>query len=183
MSILSENKPFFLFLGKFIISYLVLTCIYMLYLSQYNEAAFETDGITHAVAKQSSALVRFLGEESHLAPHPNQAADKFFVNNKYVARIVEGCNAISVMILFAAFIVSFSTTVKRTTLYILAGFVIIYLLNIMRIALITLGAYYYPEYSSFIHDIIFPLFIYGVVFVLWIIWVLKFYKNAKQAKA
>ena len=181
MGILSDNKPFLLFLGKFALSYLVLTGIYMLYLSQYDAAAYQTDDITHIVGRQSSALVRFLGQDSHIAPHPKEASDKFYVNNKYVARIVEGCNAVSVMILFAAFIVAFSTTFKRTALYILAGFIVIYLLNILRIALITIAACFYPQYDSFIHDIVFPVFIYGVVFILWVVWVLKFYKNARKA--
>jgi exosortase family protein XrtF len=184
MGIFSENKGFFMFLGKFALSYLVLTGIYMLYLAPYSPEVGQTDPVTHIIAGQGSSLVRLFGEESYINQHPLEASDKFFVNGKYVSRIVEGCNAISVMILFAAFIVAFSTTFKRTFLYIVAGILIIYVLNIVRIAFITMAAYFYPEYSLFIHDIVFPVFIYGVVFLLWVIWVTKFYKsNEKQAKA
>jgi exosortase family protein XrtF len=59
---------------------------------------------------------------------------------------------------------------------------LIFILNIFRIALLTKGLYKYPEYGTFLHDILFPLVIYGVVFVLWIIWVLKFSAYAKEKK-
>jgi exosortase family protein XrtF len=183
LGIVSKNKSFFLFLGKFALAYLVLSGIYMAYLSNYEEQVPVTDPITHSVAQQTAVLVRFFGDEPRLQQHPREASDRFYVNQKNVARIVEGCNAVSVMILFAAFIVAFSTTFKRTSLYIVAGIVVIHLLNILRIALICMGVYYYPQYSRFLHDIFFPLFIYGVVFLLWVLWVLKFYKNGKKATA
>jgi exosortase family protein XrtF len=84
------------------------------------------------------------------------------------------------MILFAAFIVAFSSTFKRTSLFIVGGLLVIHVLNIIRIALLSLGFYYYPEHKAILHDIVFPLFIYGVVFLLWIIWVTKLSGNAKK---
>ena len=180
MGIVSHNKSFFLFLGKFAVAYLVLSGIYMAYLTNYEEQVPVTDPVTHSVARQTAALVHFFGDVAQLKQHPQEASDIFYVNRKSVARVVEGCNAISVMILFTAFIVAFSTTFKRTALYIVAGIVVIHLLNVLRIALISMGVYYYPGYTRFLHDIVFPLFIYGVVFLLWVLWVLKFYKNGNR---
>lgn len=183
MGVLQKNKPFFVFLAKFALSYLLLSGLYWLYLSQYDAAAFEPDSITRIVAEQSRDIVNFLGEEARIRQRHSEASFRFFVNDKSVARVVEGCNAISVMILFAAFIVAFSTTLKKTSLYILAGFVIIHILNIARIALLGIGLYYYPQYGEFLHDILFPLFIYGVVFILWVAWVIKFSGNAAKISA
>lgn len=180
MGIVAKNKPFFLFLLKFGLSYLLLSVLYWAFLSQYDAENFEPDAMTTIVAEQARGIVQFFGEEAAIAPHPREASHYFFVNGKRVARIVEGCNAVSVMILFMAFIVAFSTTFKRTALYIMAGIIIIHLLNIIRVALLTLGFYYYPEYKSLLHDILFPLFIYGVVFILWVAWVMKFSGNAKR---
>jgi hypothetical protein len=39
-----------------------------------------------------------------------------------------------------------------------------------------MGIFHYPEYTDLMHDILFPLFIYGVVFLLWIIWVNQYQK-------
>lgn len=181
MGIVSDNKPFFMFLLRFALSYLVLAAIYWLYLSQYDATRFETDGVTREVAQESSALLRLMGNDSHTTPHLKDTSYKLYVNGNYVARIVEGCNAVSIMVLFAAFVAAFYAGLKKTSLYILAGIVIIHVLNVLRIALIALLGYRYPEYWDFLHDIAFPAFIYAVVFALWVFWVLKIYTNAKKA--
>ncbi|HJR99742.1 MAG TPA: exosortase family protein XrtF [Flavobacterium sp.] len=98
---------------------------------------------------------------------------------KYMARMIEGCNAISIIILFISFVVSFSGKLKPTLLFIFAGSLIVYLLNVIRIGLLCAGLYHFPEQSSLMHDILFPLFIYGAVFILWVVWVNKFSLYAK----
>jgi exosortase family protein XrtF len=173
MGILQNNRPLFLFLIKFAGSYLLLSVLYWGYLSRYDADAFEPDGMTTLVAEQASAFVNLMGEKSYIKEHPKQAAWIFYVNDKRVARVVEGCNAVSVMALFAAFIIAFSTTFKRTSLYILMGVVLLHILNVVRVGLLGIGLYYYKEHGPLLHDIIFPLFIYGVVVVLWVTWVMK----------
>lgn len=180
MSILNNNKTFFIFLAKFGLSYLILSVLYWLYLNQFDAAAMEADSMTRLVTNQTGYVVHFLGEKASMRPRFSIPAYKFFINGKPVATIIEGCNAVSVMILFTAFIVAFSTTFKRTALYIIAGVIIIHILNVMRIGLLCVGIYYYPEYREVLHDIIFPIVIYGVVFVLWVAWVTKFSGNAKK---
>ena len=180
MNVFQKNKPFFLFLLKFGGTYLVLSVVYWLYLNQYDAAAHEVDGVTHLVARQSAAMTRFLGEDAEIMPHKSEASYRFFINQKALVRIVEGCNAVSVMILFVAFIVAFSSTIKRTLLYIVTGLIILHILNILRIALLSIGLYYYKEWGTVLHDVVFPLFIYGVVLVLWIAWVSKFRGNATK---
>ena len=182
MSVLKSNRPFFMFLAKFTLSYLLLSGIYWLYLEQFDADKHEPDGVTHMVAKQAMGLCLILGEQASIEPHDKEASYRFRVNGKRVARIVEGCNAVSVMILFTAFIIAFSSTVKRTALFIIAGIVIIHLLNIARVGLLCIAYFHYPEYQKLLHDIVFPLFIYGVVFVLWLLWVLKFSGNAYSSK-
>lgn len=180
MGAFQKNRAFFVFLLKFAVSYLLLSVLYWLFLSQYDAAALEPDGMTRIVAEQSRDFVNFLGEESRIRQRHSEASFRIYINNKSVARIVEGCNAISVMILFAAFIVAFSTTFIKTSLYILAGSILLHILNVVRVGLLTIGIYYYPQYGEFLHDIVFPLFIYGVVFVLWLVWVIKFSGNATK---
>ncbi|MES2485342.1 MAG: exosortase family protein XrtF [Bacteroidota bacterium] len=180
MSVFQKNKPFFIFLLKFGGTYIVLSVFYWLYLNQYDAAANEVDGVTHLVARQSVAMARFLGEDATIMPHQTEASYRFFINQKALVRVVEGCNAVSVMILFVAFIVAFSSTAKRTLLYITSGLIILHILNVMRIALLSMGLYYYKEWGSVLHDVVFPLFIYGVVVVLWIAWVSKFRGNATK---
>jgi exosortase family protein XrtF len=175
-----KNKPFFIFLLKFGGTYLVLALLYSLYLSRFDAAHFEPDGVTRIVAEQSKWLTGVLGEEAFIKPHEKEASYKFSVNGRYVARIVEGCNAVSVMILFVAFIVAFSTTFKRTGLYMGVGVLVIHVLNIVRITLLNIAVYYHKDWGPFLHDVVFPLFIYGVVLALWVLWVVKFKGNERK---
>ncbi|KRG28017.1 exosortase family protein XrtF [Salegentibacter mishustinae] len=157
----------FMFLG----SYLVFTLLYNLYLEFFRSPVYYPDYFTHLVAKQSEALISGFGYNAQILPHQSELSMKLIVNDAYLARIVEGCNAISIVILFASFVLSFFGKLKLTMLYLLAGAVIVYAMNIIRIAILAIGIYEYPEYTDFLHSIIFPLIIYGTVFILWLIWV------------
>lgn len=177
--ILNQYKPFFTFLIKFGLFYLIFAFLYSSFLNQYDTSKFELDAITKAVSDQTFYVMKFLGEDYKVLPHEAEASTKVIYKGKYLARIIEGCNAISVIILFAAFVFAFASNWLKTISYIVLGSVLIYVLNIARIILLVKAIYFYPEYQEFLHGTIFPLFIYGVVFVLWIIWVTKFSKYAK----
>ena len=175
-----KYKPFLLFLGKFFFTYLLLTLIYQYYLSRFDETTFETDGFTELVANQVVDVLSIVNVRSSVVPHEIQSSFKLIYQDKFVARIIEGCNALSVMILFTAFIIAFTGKWKHTVLYIISGIVLIHVLNVIRIALLSAALFHFPEYEHLLHGVIFPLFIYGVVFILWIIWVNKFSIYAKQ---
>lgn len=162
-NIFSQYKPFFVFLSKFLLFYVVFTFIYKVYLNQYNVAKNEVDFFTEVVAKQTVYLLNLFADTSHTFPHEFESSIKLFYNHKYVARVVEGCNAISVMILFAAFVFSFSTQWKKTSLYIGLGILLIHILNVVRIALLCYALYYYPDYEKILHGSIFPFLVLVIV--------------------
>ncbi len=181
-NIFQQHKVFFIFLMKFLLGYFIVTIIYSFYLNQYHIQKNEVDGITHFVAEQTKNILVFFGSNCEIIKHELEPSYKVIYNSKYIARIVEGCNAVSVIILFAAFIFSFSNRFIATFLYLFLGSIVIFIFNIFRIALLTAWLYKYPEYGAFLHDILFPLVIYGLVFVLWIVWVIKFSVYAKKKK-
>jgi exosortase family protein XrtF len=112
-----------------------------------------------------------MGYSSRIIPHMEEPSMRLFVNGEFLARIVEGCNSISIIILFSSFVLAFFARVKTTLFFILAGAVVIYGMNLIRIAVLAVGIYEYPQHTEFLHSIIFPLIIYGTVFLLWILWV------------
>lgn len=181
-NIFHQYKPFFTFLLKFILFYVISIFVYKLYLSQYDLQKNEVDGITKSVAFQTKQLMLWFDNDVEIVKNDNEPSIKMLFHSKYVARIIEGCNAISVMILFASFVFAFSARWKKTAFYIVAGIAIIHILNIIRIALLSFALYYYSQYEELLHGTIFPLFIYGVVFVLWILWVTKFSGYVKKTK-
>ena len=173
-------KPFLLFLGKFLLVYLLLTFVYESYLSQFDVKKFEVDGFTQSVAKQSKNVLVFFNCNANIERNTREASVNFFYNNKIIVRIIEGCNGLSVIILFVSFIIAFSGKIKPTILYIIGGSLLIHILNVFRISLLCLLMYYFPNQQHFLHGVVVSLFIYGVVFTLWIIWVNKFSKYAAK---
>lgn len=173
-NLLFQYKPFLLFLGKFILSYLILTFIYQLYLNRFDEQHSEVDSFTQLVAEQSANVLSWFDPNSYTMPHQTEPTVKLFYKDKYISRIIEGCNALSVIILFISFVIAFTGKFKRTILFIIFGTVLIHVLNIGRIALLCVALYNFPQYEHLLHGVVFPLIIYGVVFLLWVIWVNKY---------
>ncbi|MCV9926677.1 exosortase family protein XrtF [Flavobacterium sp. LS1R49] len=170
-------KPFLLFIGTFFATYILLTFVYQFYLSSFGTG--KLDGITELVGNHTEQLLQLFNSNVKIDQNPSELSLGIRYNNRLVALIIEGCNAISVIILFVSFIVAFSGKLKPTVFYILGGSFFIYILNISRIALLTVLLYHFPEKNHLLHGVLFPLVIYGFVFILWIIWVSKFSKYAK----
>lgn len=157
----------------------MLTLFYQLYLDGFSENAI--DSITHTVSRNTTFLLNTISSGASTEKNEWEPYIKLVYKQQYIARVIEGCNAISVIILFIAFIVAFSGKLKTTLLFLFGGSLMIYLLNIVRIALLVILLYKYPNQSHILHDAFFPLFIYGVVFLLWIIWINKYSSYANKA--
>lgn len=183
-SLIQQYKPFLLFLGKFAFTYLILTFLYQNYLNQFDVKNNEVDDFTEIVASQTKHVLSLVDSNSYTMPHLKEPSVKLFYHGKYVARIIEGCNAVSIMILFVAFVIAFTGKFKNTILFVLFGLFLIHVLNVTRIALLAISLYNYPNLEHILHGVIFPLVIYGVVFFLWVIWVNKysFYASTTSKK-
>ncbi len=173
---ITQYKPFLLFLGKFFLTYLLLTFIYQFYLIKDSG---NVDKLTTIVAKNTVQVLN-LFDNASLETTKIDEFIKLFYKETYIVRIVEGCNSISVIILFISFVIAFSGKRKQTFFFIFRGSLIIYILNIFRIALLCHLLYHFPNQQVLFHSIIFPLIIYGTVFILWIIWVNKYSKYATK---
>ena len=181
-ALLIKYKLVIKFILTFVIVYSVLSFGYKLYLDYSDGSKYYPDYVTNLVAKQSESLLDSFGYETKVVNHEEEASMKVIINDKYVARVVEGCNAVSIIILFIAFIAAFSDTVRKTALFILAGSVLIYAINLIRIVVLSIGLYHYPWRKDILHTVIFPLIIYGTVFLLWMFWVNQFAKKVKAGE-
>lgn len=174
-----KYKSVLKFIATFLMVYAVLTFSYKLFLQYSSGNTYYPDYLTNLVAKQSKEILNALDYRVQLLPHPNEASLKLIINEKYVARVIEGCNSMSIIILFISFIIAFSSTFKITVLYILAGSVLIYIANLIRIVILSVGLYHYPWRKDILHTVIFPAIIYGMVCLLWMVWVNRF-SNSKK---
>jgi exosortase family protein XrtF len=170
-------KPFLLFLGTFFFTYILLTFLYQFFLNSY--ASGKVDVITQLVAQNSERLLSGFDKSVFIQEDSKEPFFTLYFHQKGLVRIVEGCNGISLIILFISFVVAFSGNLKNTLLFIFGGSLLIYVLNVLRIAVLSILIYRFPNQVHLLHGVLFPLVIYGVVFMLWIVWVNKFSKYAK----
>ena len=84
------------------------------------------------------------------------------------------CNGITLMFLFAIFVIAYPGNKKAKLWYLPLGIAIVYFINIIRIISLALMAYYSPQYLDFNHTYTFTFIAYSVVFGLWMLWVNKF---------
>lgn len=168
------------FVLTFLIVYGSLSMAYKFYLKFSDGSQFYPDYMTHIVALQSQDLLNAVGYNAVVLPHPGEPSMKLIVNGKFLARIIEGCNSVSIIVLFISFVIAFSGYFKETIIYILAGSVLIYVVNLLRIVFLSIGLYHYPWRSGILHQVIFPGIIYGMVFLLWMFWVNRFSKLKKK---
>ncbi|SFD28538.1 exosortase family protein XrtF [Flavobacterium phragmitis] len=174
---LVQFKPFLIFVGIFFLTYIVLTVLYKFYLNSFE--ANDLDGITVICGKNTEQLLRLFNYDVVVQKSTQNPWMRIVLNGRQLALVTEGCNAVSVMILFVSFVAAFSGKLKQTLLFIFLGVLSIYILNIIRIALLTVLLINFPKYEDLLHEIVFPLIIYGYVFVLWIFWINRFSKYAR----
>lgn len=179
-SLFEKYKLVIKFIVTFLAVYTVLSIGYNIYLSLSDGSKFYPDYVTNLVAKQTNTLLNSVGYEASVVQHPNEPSMKIIINGKFVARVIQGCNAVSIIILFLSFIIAFSGKFKTTLFYCFAGSIIIYAFNLIRIVILSIGLYHYPWRRELLHNIIFPMLIYGTVFLLWMVWVNRFSKSVKS---
>ena len=180
---LKKRKSVLLFLVKFFCSYFLLFGIYSYYLfsTQKKESVFECAPITTKVGEQTIDVLTFFGYNARMEQHTDELSVKLLVDEVYLARVIEGCNAISIIILFVSFIIAFPGPIKRTLLYAVIGSVVIYFVNLLRIAFLTVALAKLPSQKELLHNLVFPSLIYGLVFLLWVIYV-NYFSNYKEVR-
>lgn len=173
---MKKQRSIVLFLVKFFATYFILFALYSYYLhkTQDKEGFFSCAPVTTTVAKQTTSFLNLLGYKSSYVQHDKEMSIKLLINGNYIARVIEGCNSFSIVILFLAFIVAFPGSLKATVLYSIAGSLLIYGINILRISFLTVMLYKFPNKQVLLHNLVFPAIIYGTIFLLWVLWVHKF---------
>lgn len=173
---IKKQRSIVLFLIKFFGTYFLLFLLYSFYLkqTQQKEPFSSCSPITKSVAKQTSGILSFFGFENEYVQHDKEMSIKIILNYVYISRVIEGCNSVSIIILFLTFIIAFPGNIKATIIFGVVGSVLIYGINLLRIALLTVLLYKYPQEQILLHNLVFPAIIYGVTFFMWIVWVQKF---------
>ena len=87
------------------------------------------------------------------------------------------CNGITLMFLFAIFVIAYPGNLKNKLWYVPTGILIVHSINILRILALALIANSYPAFLDFNHTYTFTFIAYSAVFGLWMLWINKFSKT------
>ncbi|WP_339687673.1 exosortase family protein XrtF [uncultured Nonlabens sp.] len=171
MKALKPYYPVFKFVGIFAMLYILFSIGYYFFISMEWGQQLYPDPITAQVSYQTQELLRLMGYEAQTLNSPELPSVMMFINEVKVYRVIEGCNAVSLMILFTSFVVAFARGWKKTLSFLIIGIVFIYIVNLIRLVVLGIVYYDYSDYAEFSHEIIFPGVIYGAVVLLWIFWI------------
>lgn len=176
---MKDFLPVLKILLRFVIIYILLVLLYQFYLNAYADEV--VDPFTRWVAEQVALVQGFAGFPTVLVDSFKQHSVYFLTGEMYTTRMVEGCNVISVAVLFTAFIFAFYKGAK-TFLFAVGGIILLHILNVLRIALLNIIYLKYSQYEKVAHDYLFPAIIYGGVIILWLVWIQFFaLKREKDA--
>lgn len=158
-------------MGIFALFYIVFSIAYYFFLDFEWSSQLYPDPVTAQISYQTQELLQMIGYNASTLNSPVHPSVIMFIDEQNIYRVIEGCNAVSVMILFTAFVVAFARGLKKTIGFLILGIAFIYVVNLSR--LVILGIIYkeYADYAHFSHEIIFPSIIYGAVVLLWLYWI------------
>lgn len=130
--------------------------------------------MSSVVGKQGALALRVLGFDAFAMDMHAEKSTHVGIDGFARVKVIEGCNGLSVMILFVAFILGFPGSWKQKAWFIPAGLLAIHLFNISRVAILCWAVYSYGETGYPIYKEMFTASIYVLVMVLWYVWVQKF---------
>lgn len=168
-----EKSPVFKFIAGFLACILV---FYALYYSSWFEANLKAP-ILAVQAAAGGALLNLFG-------HSVSVANEVISGSGATVKIAGGCDGLEATALFLAAILVFPLPFKFKWPGLLGGFIVLSLLNVIRIAGLYLTQKYWPEAFDFMH-IQGGLYLYSIITILlmliWADWALKNYKKEKVA--
>lgn len=155
----------------FIVIYVFFTLFYDIYLNYHFD---RVDIFSSLVGQQAAQVLRWFGFNAVTADYNIEKSTHIIVGNIPCVRVIEGCNGLSVMILFVAFLFGFPGSWKHKIWFIPAGLLLIHLFNISRVAILCWTVYRFGETGYPIYKEMFTASIYVLVLAMWYLWVQKF---------
>ncbi|MDZ7742780.1 MAG: archaeosortase/exosortase family protein [Bacteroidota bacterium] len=102
--------------------------------------------------------------------------DTLFFNGTWI-QIVPSCSGLKQFYQLFFLLLIFPGPWKHKLWYIPAGMILIFFVNVFRIVSLTYIMVWWPQHWDFAHLWILRPFYYVVIFVLWMVWVEKFWRR------
>jgi exosortase family protein XrtF len=92
---------------------------------------------------------------------------QIYRNGGATLKIADPCNGLELMVLYAGFLICFPGAVSRKWKFILGGWGLIMVMNILRCMILVLIFVHSRRYLDFSHHFFFTLIVYAVIFLMW----------------
>ncbi len=136
--------------------------------------------LTNMVSSDSVGILNLLGYKvsQELILNGNIIYNGF---NK-ILKIAYLCDGLILYIVFLIFMLAIPGPAKHKLWFIPAGFIMIYLVNLLRVIMLVMIQIHTPEYLAFNHKYTFTIFVYGFIFLQWYVWIKCFFANMKTVQ-
>ncbi len=127
------------------------------------------------LSHQSNYILNLIGFNAITEVQGNIVVSKILnYNYNHGVWIGEPCNGVKIFGLFSIFILCFKGNLTKKLWFIPFGIIIIHILNVLRIAVLTIISGVNPYWLNFNHNVTFQIIVYGTMFSLWLFWIKKF---------
>ena len=165
------QKKLLFFLAKALLLYVAWNFLYYDWIVP--RTALE-EKMTTGIAASSATLLKvwgYLAEAEHYYdPDGTYRHSEVLVNNMPGILIANPCNGLSLIVLFAGFIIAYPGNWKWKTGYILAGSLLVFAINLIRIQLLIFNYLYSEQSFEFNHKYTYTIVVYLCIFMLWLYW-------------
>ena len=101
----------------------------------------------------------------------------------FVVKIIDECTGIYEMLIFSAAVLAFPTGWRDKGLGILMGCPMIYLFNLLRIAMLIVVGRFWPSAFDFMHVYFWQATMIVMITTVWLIWITKVVRRDETAPA
>ncbi len=168
------NQLLFRFLAVAIIIYLIWFFGYEQWLAQDRRLDNYLCTQITAAAVWCLQLANF---QAAISPY---AANLITMNGQPAVVVGPPCNGLVLYALFAGFVVAFPGPWQRKLWYIPVGIVVIWGLNVLRVAALAVNQYYAHASVDFNHHYTFTFVVYAFIFGLWMLWAQRLSRTDNQ---
>jgi exosortase family protein XrtF len=165
-----KENPFYRFLIKASSLYLFCYLIYEFVIKVYTPL---DQLFIRKIINLCEWILNFIGYQTFASKDINDM-QVFGIDGSNGVWIGGPCNGITLMFLFAIFVIAYPGNSKHKYWYLPLGILSVYLVNIIRIIALAIIALYKPEALDFNHTYTFTFIAYSYVFMLWMVWVNRF---------
>lgn len=153
--------------GRFVVRYVLLIAVLFAVLAWRPVDDHVVEPYTTFVAHEAAVVLRALGEgvrvDSQVLSSP-----------RFAVTIYNGCNGLEAILVFVAGVLAFPARWRARLLGIVAGFVAVQVLNVVRIVSLYYVGVWRPEWFTTAHVLIWQTVVILFAVVLWLLWVQRY---------